>query len=65
MDKINGVQVVFLHPRTNGEDVRVKDDVVWIKVQFLQEQVVGPGAHSDFDVSFCRLEKGAKDNNLK
>lgn len=65
MDKINSIQVVFFHPSTNGEDVRVKDDVMWIKAQFFHKQMIGPGTHFDFGVCFCRLEKGAKDCNLK
>lgn len=55
---------MFFHPSTNGEDVRVKYDVIWIKAQFSHKQMVGPGAHCDFGVCFCRLEKGTIDCNL-
>lgn len=37
MDKINSIQIVFFHPSTNGEDIRVKDDVIWIKAQFFHK----------------------------
>lgn len=60
IDKINSVQAVFLHPGPDGEDVRVKYDVIWVKAQFSHKEVVGPGAHLDFRVCFCRLEKGAR-----
>ena len=61
IDKINSIQVVFFHPSTNGEDIRVKDDVIWIEAQFFQKEMVGPGAHSDFGVCFCCLGEGVKD----
>ena len=57
IDKINSIQVMFFHPSTNGEDIRVKDDVIWIEAQFFQKEMVGPGAHSDFGICFCRLGK--------
>ena len=48
---------MFFHPSTNGEDIRVKDDVIWIEAQFFQKEMVGPGAHSDFGICFCCLGK--------
>ena len=38
--------VVFLHASGNGEDVGIKDDVVWVEPQLFHQEVVGPLAHS-------------------
>jgi hypothetical protein len=55
MDKIDSVQVVFFHPSTDGEDVGVKDDVIWIEAQFFHKEMVSSGADTDFVVCFCCL----------
>jgi hypothetical protein len=37
MDKIDSIQVMFLHSSTNGKDVGVKDDVIWIEAHFVHK----------------------------
>lgn len=34
-DEVDGVVVMFLHTRTDGEDVGVKNDVVGVKSNFV------------------------------
>lgn len=37
MDKIDSIQVMFFHPSTNGKNVGVKDNVIWIEAQFFHK----------------------------
>lgn len=43
-DEVDGVVVVFLHAGADGEDVGVKDDVVGIKPNLVDQQIVCSGA---------------------
>ena len=40
LNKADAVCVVFLHTSGNGQNVRVKDDVIGVKVQLVHQQVV-------------------------
>ena len=40
LDKIDRIIIVFFHPRSHGKHVRVKDDIIRIKVRFLCQQTI-------------------------
>lgn len=54
-DEVDSIVVVFLHARTNGEDVGVKDDVIGVKSHFADQQLVGSTADLNFAVCICGL----------
>lgn len=37
MNKIDSIQVMFFHSSTNGKNVGVKDNVIWIEAQFFHK----------------------------
>ncbi len=49
-DEVEGITVMFLHARGDGQDVRVKNDVLRRERQFLGKQTVGTGAYFYFAV---------------
>ncbi len=53
LDEALGEEIVLLHPRRDGEDVGVEDDVLGPEADLLGEQVVGAAA--DRDLALDRL----------
>lgn len=46
---------MFLNACGYSEDVRVKDDVVWVELDFIHQQIVGSGADLYFTCCVCGL----------
>ena len=55
-DKINGVVVVLLDTRGDGEDVGVEDDVTGFEPNLVDQKVVGPSADLVLTLCVCGLE---------
>lgn len=58
-DEADCILVVFLHACTNGQDVGVKDDVVWVESHFVDQQLVGTSANLHFALRICGLQRTA------
>lgn len=54
-DKVDGVHAVLLHARADGQHVGVKDDVIGVKADFIQQEVIRSGADSDLLFDFSCL----------
>lgn len=62
-DEVNGKCVVFLHSCANSEDVRVKDDVISLKSNRVDQKVVS--SCTDVDLTICiRGLKGSRVSNF-
>lgn len=56
-DEVDSIFIMFLHARSNGEDVGVKDDVIGVKPHFADQQLVSSSADFHFAVCICGLER--------
>lgn len=59
-DEADCILVVFLHACTNGQDVGVKDDVVWVESHLVDQQLVGTSANLHFALRICGLQRTAR-----
>ena len=48
VDEVDGVIVVLVHPRGDGEDVGIEDDVLGVEADLVDEDAVGALADADF-----------------
>mmetsp|Transcript_21753 Transcript_21753/g.56693 ORF Transcript_21753/g.56693 Transcript_21753/m.56693 type:complete len:385 (+) Transcript_21753:624-1778(+) len=46
-DKVHGIVVVLSHAGADGQDIGVKDDILWVEAHFLHQQLVGTLANAD------------------
>ena len=53
-DEVNGIVVVLGHARANGEDVRIKDDIIWVEANILNKDAIGPLAHANLGIKYKR-----------
>ena len=68
-DKCDAVVIVFGHPRGNGENVGVEDDIMWTEADLLHQDTVRSGTDLDFTLRVCGLkaqeeETSGSGNNL-
>ncbi len=54
-EKVDRVVVVFAHPRRDGQDVRIEDNVFGRETDFADQQIVSAFADSDFVIRFNGL----------
>ena len=52
-DKVYGIVIMFVHTRSYGKDVRVKNDIVRIETDFLNQKLIGTGAN--FNLTFISI----------
>ena len=55
IDEVHAIVVVLLNASGNGQDVRVKDDVLGWEVELMHQNVVGTLADADLAVLVCCL----------
>ena len=65
LNKADAIGVVFLHTSGNGQNVRVKDDVIGVKVQPVHQQVVRPCTNLHFSLRVSSLVKWTENNITK
>lgn len=57
LDEVDSVLIMFLHACADSEDVGIKDDVIWVKAHFVDQQLISPSADLYFAVCICGLER--------
>lgn len=64
IDKINGIQVMFFHSSSYGQNIRVKYYVIWIEVHFFHKKVISSGTDCNLGFCFCGLAE-KKNSDMK
>ena len=57
MQKIHSIVIMFRHSRGHGQNIRVKNDVITIEPDNIDQNVVWSGANFDFSLGRCRLSR--------
>ena len=59
-NEVHSIIIMFVHTRSYGKDVRVKDNIMRIKAHFLNQKLISAGTHFNLTFVCIRLSSFIK-----